>query len=223
MVDLYAVLGVSRDADLKTIRRAYRKKVRATHPDGGGSVEAFNELKTAYDVLSDPIRRARYDESGEVGAPAPDPHQKKIVEILSVGLDLALLKLSRMPHVLKDSNIIHLTAFALALKRQEWITQKCHFIKALDDAHRLKDRFRVPKGENPMEVVVANRITAIEKQIDFLTGNVDLIDEALEILHNTHFDSPLELMDESEPAPELTDDQKRIFSWLDKSNLVWFK
>ena len=74
-----------------------------------------------------------------------------------------------------------------------------------------------------MEVVVANRITAIEKQIDFLGGNVDLIDEALEILHNTRFDSPLELTNELDPAPELTDDQKRIFSWLDRSNLVWFK
>ena len=53
MVDLYAVLGVARDADVKTIRRAFRKKVRSAHPDGGGSVGAFNELKTAYDVLSD--------------------------------------------------------------------------------------------------------------------------------------------------------------------------
>jgi curved DNA-binding protein CbpA len=223
MVDLYAVLGVSRDADLPTIRRAFRRKVRATHPDGGGSVEAFNELKIAYDVLSDPIRRARYDESGEFGAPDLDPHGKRVVEILSVGLDLALLKLSRTPHVRKDSDIIRQTAAALAEKRQEWVTQKGHFIKGLDDAHRLKDRFRVAKGENLMEVVVANRISALERQIAFLTANVELIDEALEILHNTRFDSPLELTDESDSAPELTDDQKRIFSWLDRSNLVWFK
>jgi curved DNA-binding protein CbpA len=223
MVDLYAVLGVSRDADLPTIRRAFRRKVRATHPDGGGSVEAFNELKIAYDVLSDPIRRARYDESGEFGAPDLDPHRKRVVEILSVGLDLALLKLSRTPHVRKDSDIIRQTAAALAEKRQEWVTQKGHFIKGLDDAHRLKDRFRVAKGENLMEVVVANRISALERQIAFLTANVELIDEALEILHNTRFDSPLELTDESDSAPELTDDQKRIFSWLDRSNLVWFK
>ena len=47
MVDLYEVLGVSRDADVAAIWRAFRKKVRATYPDGGGSVEAFNELKTA--------------------------------------------------------------------------------------------------------------------------------------------------------------------------------
>jgi hypothetical protein len=33
----------------------------------------------------------------------------------------------------------------------------------------------------------------------------------------------LELTDEADSAPELTHDQKRIFSWLDGSNLVWFK
>ena len=81
----------------------------------------------------------------------------------------------------------------------------------------------MPEGENLMEVVVANRITAIEKQIEFLSGNVDLIDEALEILHHTRFDSPLELTEESDFAPELTDEQRRVFSWLDRSNLVRFK
>ena len=224
MMDLYAVLGVSRDADLATSRRAFRKNVRATHPDGGGAVEAFNELKTAYDVLSDPIRRARYDESGEIGAPALDPHRKKIVDVLSVGLDLALLKLSRTPpNLRKDSDIIGRTAVALAEKRQELITQKGHFSKALDDAHRLKDRFRVAEGENLMVVVVANRVTACEKQIDSLAEHIKLIDEALMKLQNTRFDAPLELVDHSDAAPELTDDQKRIFSWLDRSTLVRFK
>jgi curved DNA-binding protein CbpA len=223
MVDLYSVLGVSRDADLKTIRRAFRKKVRATHPDGGGSVEAFNELKTAYDVLSDPLRRRRYDESGEVGDHAADPHQAKIIEILSFGLDQAMLKIYKAPHTRRDSDIIRLTAVALAEKRQEWITKKKYFEKALEDAHRLKDRFRVAKGENLMEVVLANRITAIEKQIDFLTERVKILDEALVILHNTRFEAPLELANEMDSSPELTDDQKRLYSWLDWSHLGWVK
>src|SRR5664280_1316657 len=99
MVDLYAVLGVSRDANLATIRRAYRKAVRTAHPDGGGSVEAFGELKTAYEILSDPSRRRQYDETGEVGGRAANPHRAKVIEILSVGLDQALLKLNKGPRV----------------------------------------------------------------------------------------------------------------------------
>jgi len=127
MIDLYEVLGVPRDADAATIRRAYRKKVRGVHPDSGGSVEAFNELKTAYDVLSDPVRRRRYDEHGEVGDLVPDPHRRKIVEILSLGLDLALVKLSKVWHLQKDSDLIRLTAEVLAEKHLEWSTQKKPF------------------------------------------------------------------------------------------------
>jgi hypothetical protein len=190
---------------------------------GGGSVEAFNELKTAYDVLSDPLRRRRYDESGEVGDHAADPHQAKIIEILSFGLDQAMLKIYKAPHTRRDSDIIRLTAVALAEKRQEWITKKKYFEKALEDAHRLKDRFRVAKGENLMEVVLANRITAIEKQIDFLTERVKILDEALVILHNTRVEAPLELANEMDSSPELTDDQKRLYSWLDWSHLGWVK
>jgi curved DNA-binding protein CbpA len=41
MQDLYAALGVARDADRADIRRAYRDKARSAHPDAGGSPEEF--------------------------------------------------------------------------------------------------------------------------------------------------------------------------------------
>lgn len=65
MDDLYAELGVARDATLADIRKAYRKLVKTTHPDTGGDPEAFRRLTLAHDVLSDPERRKRYDETGE--------------------------------------------------------------------------------------------------------------------------------------------------------------
>ena len=49
--------GVSKDADVATIRKAYRKIAQANHPDksnGQGSVEIFNAATTAYEVLTDP-------------------------------------------------------------------------------------------------------------------------------------------------------------------------
>lgn len=64
-MNLYEVLGVARDATLADIRKAYRKHVKTTHPDTGGDPEAFRLLALAADVLSDPERRKRYDETGE--------------------------------------------------------------------------------------------------------------------------------------------------------------
>jgi curved DNA-binding protein len=65
--DYYAVLGVPRDADQDTIRRAYRKLARKYHPDLNADSDAedkFKELGEAYEVLSDPDKRERYDRLG---------------------------------------------------------------------------------------------------------------------------------------------------------------
>src|SRR6516165_2810095 len=65
--DYYDVLGVPRDADQDTIRRAYRKLARKYHPDLNSDSDAedrFKELGEAYDVLSDAEKRERYDRLG---------------------------------------------------------------------------------------------------------------------------------------------------------------
>jgi curved DNA-binding protein len=67
--DPYATLGVARDADEESIRKAYRKLARELHPDVNPSPEAeerFKSVSEAYAVLSDEQKRRDYDEFGDV-------------------------------------------------------------------------------------------------------------------------------------------------------------
>ncbi|MDR1395022.1 MAG: molecular chaperone DnaJ [Deltaproteobacteria bacterium] len=69
--DYYTVLGVSRDADSETIKKAYRTMALKYHPDrNSGDSEAeerFKEAAEAYEVLSDPEKRSNYDQFGHEG------------------------------------------------------------------------------------------------------------------------------------------------------------
>jgi len=76
--DLYEVLGVSRAADADEVRKAYRKLARQHHPDvavdKSDAEHRFKEINQAYEVLSDPQKRAQYDRYGTIGNGASASH-----------------------------------------------------------------------------------------------------------------------------------------------------
>src|SRR5215470_12025405 len=74
--DYYTVLGVNRDASEEEIKKAYRKLAMKHHPDRNpndkSAEEKFKEAKEAYEILTEPKKRAAYDQFGHAGV---DPAQ----------------------------------------------------------------------------------------------------------------------------------------------------
>jgi curved DNA-binding protein CbpA len=86
--DLYELLGISRGASRADISRAYRRQARAIHPDSHPqethASAQFRDLTEAYQILSNPARRADYDRALRLGptgrppAPPPDPARSRV-------------------------------------------------------------------------------------------------------------------------------------------------
>ena len=68
-MDHYAVLGVAKTATPDEIKKAYRKLASQHHPDKGGDTATFQKIQEAYAILSDPDKRAQYDNPQPQGFP----------------------------------------------------------------------------------------------------------------------------------------------------------
>ncbi len=65
--DYYEILGVSKSSSADEVKKAFRKAAVEHHPDRGGNEEKFKEVNEAYEVLSNPDKRKRYDQFGHAG------------------------------------------------------------------------------------------------------------------------------------------------------------
>ncbi|KAJ4473177.1 hypothetical protein J3R30DRAFT_3515364 [Lentinula aciculospora] len=68
--DYYKVLGVDRSADERTIKKAFRRAAKSAHPDKGGSEAKMAAVNEAYEVLTDPELRARFDAGDDPNDPS---------------------------------------------------------------------------------------------------------------------------------------------------------
>lgn len=73
----YRLLGVSECASENEIRSAYKRQALATHPDKGGSGDAFRHVVSAFEVLVDATRRAAHDAAAARPQPEPKTRERK--------------------------------------------------------------------------------------------------------------------------------------------------
>lgn len=90
MTDPYLTLGVPRVADAATIKSAYRQRVRIAHPDRGGQADEFISIVAAFGVLSDPVAKRLFDETGQIDADGVRDYRQEVAVILADMFDVAV-------------------------------------------------------------------------------------------------------------------------------------
>lgn len=71
MANAYDILGVPNGASEDEIKKAYRKLAAKHHPDRGGNTAKFQEIQSAYDTLTDPVKRQQHDNPNPFGQAGP--------------------------------------------------------------------------------------------------------------------------------------------------------
>ena len=171
----YEALGVGKDADRESIKRAYRKKAHEHHPDKGGNAEKFHAIQKAYDVLSDDARRAWYDRNGTDGAANPEDEAVK---------NLAAVFLQAVEQAdVEHQDVLSLVRDHIARAKTNVITQiethKVRLRKYEAAKKRLKKKSRGPEVLGQM---LDGQIAATKRAIDLAGENLKVFDRMLELV-----------------------------------------
>lgn len=192
----YKILGVQSDATDEVILRAYRKLAKRYHPDRNPGDEhakdKYTEVDAAFKLLSDPIRRERYDRTGDVNEPrrtAVDPEHAELCQILQPLLIEVLQSLGSSPfgpHI-KEVDVV------------ERIKQRLATIIANAEQHRASvergratltevvGRFEVKNGENILADLVRSQLAQVESEFNRIKGDLDKLTRVKDYLRGVTY------------------------------------
>lgn len=192
MDDLYDILGVAPVAAAVEMKAAYRERAKSAHPDKGGDRAAFERLREAYEVLSDPLRRAHYDATGEIVGKAADNTQVPALATLTAAFDAVIAGIVQRGQDPKKADIIGLIRKHIEAAIESRAHERVGAERQRPQWEDLRGRFSAVDGKpNLLATIVDARIARIERLVQEY-DNVDAAARAaLEILdhHRYRFDT----------------------------------
>lgn len=175
----YETLGVDKTATADTIKRAYRKKAKESHPDIGGDENEMQALTVAYSVLKDNARRAHYDETGE------DSQQSFDMEVKNLVLQVFNEAIQK-----NASHCLNAARKMLNEKQNEFKAQRSQMMKERQRLKGKQKKIKVRVGENLFDLI-------IEQGVAGITVNLDRLEHAMKV-----FTAAIKMLDEYESSEE---------------------
>ena len=196
--NLYDILGVSKNATFEEIKAKYKSLAQQHHPDKGGDPELFKEIKNAYEVLSDPVNRKKYDTTGhyESGTSLRDQALEQLSRLffnllpnINPDLDDLILIMkneSRREKLNINNNINMCNGYIFRLKK---IIKK---IKKKND-----------QGENLLKMFAENQLKNHENELENFIRQIQIVDMVIEMLEDYQYGDVATLIENfMNPSPE---------------------
>lgn len=185
-MSLYDTLGVDKEASQKDIKQAYRDKAKENHEDKGGDNDAMTEINRAYGVLRDPVKRDRYDKTGQESEDSFEFKFQQYVQQLFM--------------MLVDMHDVDHTDLVAEFKEQT-AGNVVTLNGKLKDAHkRLKKLNKVVKrlntgGDNRIDLVVDHNIHSSKQEIASIEEGIKFMSDCLSAIDGYSYE-----VDEQQPV-----------------------
>lgn len=185
--NLYDVLGVDKNATDEEIKKAYREKAKENHTDKGGDNDKMVSINKAWQVLKDPLRRKRYDDTGEQ---TETPFDQKFAAFTQ---DI-FIKIVYETDVEKTDLIKAFKMYAdKILEEQE--KQKEDLDDKIKRLNKVIKRLKTKKGKNNnIAIVLDHNISALTQALHKLEEDIKFIKDCKEVIghYNYKFEEPTE-------------------------------
>lgn len=193
-MDLYAALGVARDATADQIKKAFRQLAKKHHPDAGGDPEQFHAIALANDVLSDETKRAKYDETGEM----PGTEKSENAEALAIisGLVEALANDIVMRDGVEHDDLVKKMVGQVDKQIAEMLNNRKEAEKFEKKAVKIRKRFTAKKGPDYIGQMLDQKVDACRSAIRNAATQLGHLEKARKILLDAEFEV------EPRPAPD---------------------
>lgn len=187
-MNLYKILGLKPNATDQQIKTAYRLKSKKAHPDAGGTQAQFEELKLARDVLLDPLRRKKYNNTGTVDPTVPDNSMSVVLAVISEKLDQAVIALINNQRDPAQHDLIDMITKAIRSDIQK-LSQGAEGLRhAAEIWAKLAPRFKTKDGSNCLlHDMALSKVSQVNEGIRQIEAKQKAMNDALALLSNTVF------------------------------------
>lgn len=203
----YDTLGLQPDATPEDIKRAFRAKASAAHPDKGGSTTAMQAINKAHDVLGDPERRRNYDATGQDQMPDSIENQARAV-LMQVLTEVMANSdgdwLSEASHLVKNKG----ASFAATRKQLEVRKRRLE---------KRSGKIKVKDGENIVQMLIDAQLRDLERNFEEI-ARAEALHKAVTALLDKHEGGHAETRQPSASSPYFAQSQNQGSSFFNFFN-----
>lgn len=189
-MNLYRQLNVAASASMDEIKRAYRQRAKETHPDAGGSPEEFEKVTRANIVLSDPAKRKKYDETGEIDSNDPDNPLSGAISVIVTFFDTLVQQ-----HVAGSGgdpaqhDLVALCKQHINQTLDKLRTEKTKFDKHRAGLEKVEKRLIAKGAKEIVKMALRAQVSAVLTRMRPLDIQIKAHEDALAMLDDYSFDA----------------------------------